>query len=913
MAYQISARAKQIAEQKTKTPNLVLSISGVETTYSVIIAEVIPNFDAGFFFDEGLFFDTPYPVENQNDYISLTGTSDTVQQQLEPDKAASSSTASIKVKLIDINGEITQLITPGLVVDDILYRDCQVFFGFQGLDLDDYIELFNGKITEILSEPGSSTLTISHPDELKRSDIFVKAETKLTQAVDFKSETIQDLFYQTRNDVVGVVDITYVNDPGLGNDALINVTGNSISIQIETGFTTAKTIKKKIEADEDASQLVSVKITGTPTATQTPQGPTSLLSDDEIFLEDVTQLLSPVGDLFRTYIQIEDELIEYTAIDLGASKVTGCIRESLNTVGNPHENEKEVSSFYKLGDGTFDNSTAIDLALNVLLSGAPSPFVEDLDVESFVYIAPSLSVDNAIWFNNINLERTHGIVAGSTTMTVSGATNGANNFTDRLVLDVVRVSGGSYVVVDGAALISETSSPAVASFKTIYNVLPDGAGLIPVQVDIAEFERNKAVYASSMVAYELYLKETTQSKDLVNKRLFLPSALYPVPRKGKVSVGFTAPPLYNEHTKVLGLESIKRPSQIDISRSVNKNFYNAVVYRYNQDSITDKYLSGKVRLSNDSTNRILSPTKALKIDADGIRPGTESDDLISINERRFLQRYQYGAESLPIEVPVDVGWTMEVGDAIIVGDDGLQIADTKNGTTEFKPRMFEITNKSYNWRTGQIKLMITDTAFGIDVRYGTWSPSSIIGSGSTSSSIVITDSFGTSAPNIEKDKWSNYIGREIHVHSEDFSASGTTYIDSFDPGDDYKMIVNPALGFTPSAGYIVDIVNYPDIDTGDTLYKVAHVFWDPTLEVVSGASSTQFDVSVPDAAKLFVGSIIRVHSEDYSIDSGLTGKLVTDVTGTTVTCDDLGFTPASGQKIDLVGFYYDNGKPYAWV
>jgi hypothetical protein len=84
--------------------------------------------------------------------------------------------------------------------------------------------------------------------------------------------------------------------------------------------------------------------------------------------------------------------------------------------------------------------------------------------------------------------------------------------------------------------------------------------------------------------------------------------------------------------------------------------------------------------------------------------------------------------------------------------------------------------------------------------------------------------------------------------------------------------------------------------------------------VTSGVSVTSFNVSLSDAAKVYVGGIVRVHNDDYSIDSGNDGVEVLTVVGTLITVKStLGFTPSVGQKVDFVGFVSDEGQPYAWV
>jgi hypothetical protein len=112
----------------------------------------------------------------------------------------------------------------------------------------------------------------------------------------------------------------------------------------------------------------------------------------------------------------------------------------------------------------------------------------------------------------------------------------------------------------------------------------------------------------------------------------------------------------------------------------------------------------------------------------------------------------------------------------------------------------------------------------------------------------------------------------------------------------------------------MDIQNYGAIDTNDTFLKAVHAFWCPVLTVTSGVNATSFNVSAPDAAKLFVGSLVRVHDTDYAIDSGVDGTKVLSIAGTLVTVEDsLGFTPAASQKVEFVGFVSDEGAPYGWL
>ncbi len=132
------------------------------------------------------------------------------------------------------------------------------------------------------------------------------------------------------------------------------------------------------------------------------------------------------------------------------------------------------------------------------------------------------------------------------------------------------------------------------------------------------------------------------------------------------------------------------------------------------------------------------------------------------------------------------------------------------------------------------------------------------------------------------------------MHSDDWSYAETVTLLGIDPANKYKLLIDPAtpLSGTPSVGYIADIAEFPD-DTDlseDALYKAVHAYMGASIAIVSGGSTTTFDVDPADIGRFQVGGTVRVHDEDYGNDSG--DVIVTDATGTTVTVGStLGFTP----------------------
>ena len=232
----------------------------------------------------------------------------------------------------------------------------------------------------------------------------------------------------------------------------------------------------------------------------------------------------------------------------------------------------------------------------------------------------------------------------------------------------------------------------------------------------------------------------------------------------------------------------------------------------------------------------------------------------------------------------------------------------------------EVINKSLNLKGGDkpVRLKLLDTAFALDGQYGTIGPSSKIDAGSTRTTLLLKNSYSSSEFDIEREKWRNFKGLKMLIRSEDYSVQEEVVIKDF-PGGNQNAITIEELSFDPLEDYICDPPFYPDNDNRNDqfLWKQAHVFRNPQVEIVSGINSTMFTVSVADADRFRVDQFVRVHNEDFTVDSAPTVDQddleIVDVTGQTITVSkSMGFTPSAGFLVDLIGFK-DKGKPYRFL
>lgn len=805
-----------LLQNTVKKPQLIFEVEGLPTFSS------IPSYKYAEFGDPGLTYGLAGLVygglaadPTVLPYIDIGRSTNQITQQLLIDKGGFSSITNFTIHLVDKNQYITQLITPGNTVADILGRKAKVYMSLEGAGHpQDSILFFSGIITDIYANAGNVEINLSSPERLKNLEIFPKVSTVTTANL--------------------------------------------------------------------------------------------LIGDTTVLVEDTNDFLLPAdGDTFKTYIRIEDELIEYTGKT--PTSLTGLVRGQLGTVANAHNTSSNVESFYRL------QGNLRDLALKLMLSGADQYYLEDEPILAFNVYGVN-NVTNAIFLNRYNIDQVIGIVIGDT-VNISDAFNAGNNGV-ATVTDVVNIDVGSYLILN-KTLITEGSG-ATVSIASKYNVLPKFASLemTPDQVDIAEFERVYTQFSTQFFSYDFYIKDQVNGSEFINTQILYPSGAYALPRKAKTSLGLTIPPLAQSKTKTLSNLNITNASRLSIKRSVGKNFYNAITYKYDLKADEDRYLRGKITQSASSTNRIKIANKALQIVSDGIRESGDFEFLFNTQSKRFLDRYQFAAESVDVEVLFGEAFTIEIGDTVILDGRNLQLSDTKDGnaTRNFLPRLFEVQNKVMSTNGKAINLTLVDTAYNLDGRYGVFSPSSIVDVGSTTTNIKLKKSYGDTLTDRNSSiKWKAYYGETVLFRSDDWSYQETTKLVSADPSDPNAVIVFPALSGAPASGLIMDTPRYPtNTDKEDqAIYKAVHCSFNKQLEVVAGISQTQFTIDPGDVGYVQVGFIIYIHNDDYSSSS--VERLVTDVTGTTVTVeDDLGFIPSLDQKIELLG-YNDGGKPYRWL
>lgn len=148
----------------------------------------------------GLVYGALKLVEDVTDILSLDQSSLLLQQAIEPEQGKSSISA-MNLTFIDKNQLMTQVITPGVYLDDILGKPVKVYLGYQEISFpQDYLTIFRGFITSVRSLPGAVTLGFSDANVKKRQALFFTQATRLSSGINNVATTIPvqktDGFYQ---------------------------------------------------------------------------------------------------------------------------------------------------------------------------------------------------------------------------------------------------------------------------------------------------------------------------------------------------------------------------------------------------------------------------------------------------------------------------------------------------------------------------------------------------------------------------------------------------------------------------------------------------------------------------------------------------------------------------------------------
>lgn len=105
MAYKLTENLKNALNRPEKNPQFILKIDGIDDIFGTVPVDVYPYYDMeGIFYDmPGLYYDKTFKSPNSKDIIHLQGSTNTISQQIEPDKGSGTSTSQMTFELVDLS------------------------------------------------------------------------------------------------------------------------------------------------------------------------------------------------------------------------------------------------------------------------------------------------------------------------------------------------------------------------------------------------------------------------------------------------------------------------------------------------------------------------------------------------------------------------------------------------------------------------------------------------------------------------------------------------------------------------------------------------------------------------------------------------------------------------------------------
>lgn len=710
-------------------PVIVLQIEGVPTLYGSTTIKKQLVYGDPYVYGDPIVYGGLIPFGDQEPIISLDGTTTSIRQNLEPDKARASGISQMSIRLIDKNLKATKLVS-GQTWGEILFKRCKVWIGF-GDDSAfnrDFVLIFRGLIESIKSGQGYVTLNLNAPDQKKRQLLFPKADVKLDGAI---------------------------------NNAQTTITLDSV---------------------------------------------------ENLFVVPDHPAYSTKDPAILTYVRIEDEIIQFTGIT--GLQLTGCVRGAQGTAAAAHADESQVESFYKLEDNV------MNLSLKIMLSDPDqTEYIVDLDATS-VGIADLTLVDNAFYFAGVDLTRDYNVRIGDYVKSDSftDVTNNLSTYTE--ILDVVVLDTGSYIVVD-TVLDYESPATGNVSFLSQYNSLGTGLGMNTDEVDIGKHEQLRSNFLANFDLRFFLRDEIEEGKEFIENQLYLPARCYslPIDRDGlaRTSLGIHKPPLPGSNIITLSESNIIRPDQLEVNRSVNKNYYNAVLFRF-EDSPLDETFRRKVFVVS-GTQAVPTGNKPLVIDSFGLKNILNGPLLASQAAADLLDRYESAAEFIQkVQVHFKDGIQITVGDIVILDPTDLNLINTAQENRNRDLKLMEVVNRDVDIKSGKVTLDLIDTAFNLNLRFGLISASSRIASVISQKKFVIEPIIpGGKYGSAEYRKWVNLKLPGVKIRNSDFTDVYETVVSKVT----FNTIeLRDNVGFTIVGGEIMELSNYSFVDQTDQVKAI---------------------------------------------------------------------------------------------
>lgn len=184
--------------QASKNMNIVVDIDGLALLSSTQVMRHLEYGDPASYGDAGLEYGglntvpigTQIGERQQKNILSLDGGSFTISQMLEPEQGRGS-ISTISMTFIDKDSYMTQAVSQGIIVPEILGRQVRIWIGYAPTSWpQDYYVVWRGRVGQVNAEVGKVTLQFVDPNIIRRQQVFYCGVNSLSADIDNMVTTI---------------------------------------------------------------------------------------------------------------------------------------------------------------------------------------------------------------------------------------------------------------------------------------------------------------------------------------------------------------------------------------------------------------------------------------------------------------------------------------------------------------------------------------------------------------------------------------------------------------------------------------------------------------------------------------------------------------------------------------------------
>ena len=206
MSLNLSVKAYSNLNATQKVNQIILEIEGIDLIYGTTPVYRLWNVGEGNIGDSNLYVGGVFESEKSRPYIEINGTTRSINQQIK-EKGGSSSVSRMDISLVDKNSEVSNILAKNNVLVDPIGVKVNVYVAFSdesgtglaGAHPSDSIKIYNGTIDALSLGVGTVKIGVSHPENIKRQDLFVQQKATLVSNISSTQTSIQldsvDLIY----------------------------------------------------------------------------------------------------------------------------------------------------------------------------------------------------------------------------------------------------------------------------------------------------------------------------------------------------------------------------------------------------------------------------------------------------------------------------------------------------------------------------------------------------------------------------------------------------------------------------------------------------------------------------------------------------------------------------------------------